>query len=443
NVDVVAFALPMIGLGMGLRVFSGATQRGALGEALTGFGLFFLGIGILNETFVDVGSGMSLQNLPVEGVGLLLFVGIGFVLTFLMQSSSAALAVTLTAAAGGLIPLSAAAAMVIGANVGTTSTAALAVIGATANAQRIAAAHVIFNLLTGVVALLLLMPLLALIEQLRLLLGLGESVATVLALFHTLFNILGVLLLWFLTPRMVSWLERRLRSAEEDLGRPVYLDKNVVATPSLAFSALIMELGRMGDLASKMLRDAFSTERHSSNLLHKEHTVMERLVDAVNHFSVTMQKANLPTQVSENLPLALRVSRYYMEVAALALSLSRAQEHLPYIEDRALQQELDRFRGECVALLDLIDPLSERFDIDSARQRLDELERHYETLKAQLLNAGAREAIRLRQMVAQLDLYSDVRRAMEQAVKGASYLNSLQSLARSLDEGELLEGVKS
>ncbi|MCW9088528.1 MAG: Na/Pi symporter [Gammaproteobacteria bacterium] len=443
NVDVVAFALPMIGLGMGLRVFSGATQRGALGEALTGFGLFFLGIGILNETFVDVGSGMSLQNLPVEGVGLWLFVGIGFVLTFLMQSSSAALAVTLTAAAGGLIPLSAAAAMVIGANVGTTSTAALAVIGATANAQRIAAAHVIFNLLTGVVALLLLMPLLALIEQLRLLLGLGESVATVLALFHTLFNILGVLLLWFLTPRMVSWLERRLRSAKEDLGRPVYLDKNVVATPSLAFSALIMELGRMGDLASKMLRDAFSTERHSSNLLHKEHTVMERLVDAVNHFSVTMQKANLPTQVSENLPLALRVSRYYMEVAALALRLSRAQEHLPYIEDRALQQELGRFRGECVALLDLIDPLSERFDIDSARQRLDELERHYETLKAQLLNAGAREAIRLRQMVAQLDLYSDVRRAMEQAVKGASYLNSLQSLARSLDEGELLEGVKS
>ncbi|HEY9148269.1 MAG TPA: Na/Pi symporter [Gammaproteobacteria bacterium] len=443
NVDVVAFALPMIGLGMGLRVFSGATPRGALGEALTGFGLFFLGIGILNDTFVDVGNGMSLQGLPADGFGLLLFVAIGFVLTFLMQSSSAALAVTLTAAAGGVIPLEAAAATVIGANVGTTTTAALAVIGATANAQRIAAAHVIFNLLTGVVALLLLSPLLQLIELLHELFGMEGTITTALALFHTVFNILGVLLLWFITPRMVSWLERRVRSAEEDLGRPVYLDKNVVATPSLAFSALIMELGRMGDLASKMLRDAFSTERHTSTLLHKERAVMERLVDAVNHFSVTMQKANLPAEVSENLPLALRVSRYYMEVASLALSLSRAQEHLPYIEDRALQQELDRFRGECVALLELIDPLSEHFDIARAGTMMDELQRHYETLKAQLLNAGAREAIRLRQMVAQLDLYSDVRRAMEQAVKGASYLNNLQSLAKSLGEGEAPEAEKA
>jgi len=279
-------------------VVGGNTRRGALGEALVGFGLFFLGIAILKDSFVDVGNSISLADYSAEGAGVLLFTGIGFLLTLLMQSSSAAMAVTLTAAASGLLPMNAAAATVIGANVGTTSTAALAVIGATANAQRVAAAHVMFNMLTGAMALLLLNPLMGLIEQLRLTLGLDHSIATSLALFHTLFNILGVLMLWFVTPRMVKWLERRLRSADEDLGRPVYLDKNVVATPSLAFNALVMELGRMGDLATNMLQDAFSTERHAGNQLHKEKAVMARLVDAVNHFSVQMQKSNLPTEVS-------------------------------------------------------------------------------------------------------------------------------------------------
>ncbi|MGM0594908.1 MAG: Na/Pi cotransporter family protein [Pseudomonadota bacterium] len=435
DVDVVAFALPLIGIGMALKVTGGEARRGALGEALTGFGLFFLGIGILQETFSDLGQGVSLEGMPTEGPGLLLFVGLGFILTFLMQSSSAALAVTLTAAAGGIIPLMAAAAAVIGANVGTTTTAAIAVIGATSNAQRIAAAHVIFNLITGVVALILLGPLMTLIDELGRALGMDGAVTTALALFHTIFNILGVLLLWFFTPALVRWLERRLRSADEDLGRPVYLDKNVVNTPSLAFSALVMELGRIGDFTNKMLRDAFSSERYTSAQLHKDKAVVERLSESVNRFSVAMQRTNLSGEISENLPLALRVSRYYTEAAAVAVSMSKAQERLPYIEDEALQEELDSFRGECVALLEMSDPLSEQFDAGVALKKLDEMEEHYARLKAILLNAGAQEAIRLQQMVAQLDLYSSIRRAMEQIVKGASYFANLQALAKSLDEG--------
>lgn len=436
KVDVQNLALPLIGLGVFFRVIGSSGPRGALGDALAGFGLFFLGIAILKDAFIDIGSGVSFEQYPTEGPGLLLFTGIGFMLTLLMQSSSAAMAVTLTAAAGGLIPMSAAAATVIGANVGTTSTAALAVIGATANAQRIAALHVAFNLLTGVVALVLLTPLLLLIEQFRSLLGLGDSVASSLALFHTLFNILGVLLLWHLTPALVRWLERRLRSADEDLGRPVYLDKNVVSTPTLAFSALVMELGRMGDYASRMMSDAFSTERHTSAQLLKDKVVMQRLVDAVNRFCILMQKSNLPGEIGEHIPLALRISRYYMAAATVSVEMSQAQENLPYVEDEALQKSLDAFRGECVGLLELADPLSEEFDAEAALQVLAELESHYELLKAQLLNAGARETIHLRQMVALLDRYSAIRRAMEQMVKGASCLHTLQVLAQRFDHDE-------
>ncbi len=436
KINVQALALPLIGLGMLVRLISGESRRGALAEAIAGFGLFFLGIGILKDAFADVGAGLELADYSAGGLGLLLFTGFGFLLTFLMQSSSAAMAVTLTAAAGGVIPFTAAAATVIGANVGTTSTAALAVLGATPNAQRTAAAHVMFNLLTAVTALLLLGPLLALVAQLRTLLGLTSSIATELALFHTLFNILGVMMLWLLTPRMVRWLERRLRSAEEDLGRPVYLDKNVVRTPALALNALVLELGRMGDFAGKMLRDAFSTERHTGSQLHKERAVMERLVNAVNEFSLILQRSNLPGDISEHLPVALRISRYYMAVANVAVSLAKSQEELPYIEDKQLAESLGRFRSECVALLELADPLSDRFSADASLQGLDALEQHYEKLKAQLLHAGTQETIRLQQMVAELDLYSNVRRAMEQAVKGASYLHTLMELAKSYEADE-------
>jgi phosphate:Na+ symporter len=436
KIDVQALALPLIGLGMFVRLLSGDSRRGALGEALAGFGLFFLGIAILKDAFSDVGNDLSLAEYSAEGLGLLLFTGFGFVLTFLMQSSSAAMVVTITAAAGGVIPLTAAAATVIGANVGTTSTAALAVIGATPNAQRTAAVHVMFNLLTGVTALLLLGPLLALVDGIRTTLGLDFAIATELALFHTLFNILGVMMLWWFTPRLVSWLERRLRSAEEDLGRPVYLDKNVVKTPALALNALVLELGRMGDFADRMLRDAFSTERHTGKQMLKERAVMERLVNAVNDFILTLQRANLPGDISEHLPLALRVARYYMEVANVAVEMASAQEALPYIEDKVLEESMGEFRKACVALLELADPLSENFSAEASQQGLDALEQQYQQLKAQLLHAGSRERIRMQQMVAELDIYSTVRRAMEQAVKGASRLRALMELAKSYQGAE-------
>ncbi len=443
KIDVQALALPLIGLGMVVRLISGGSRRGALAEAIAGFGLFFLGIGILKDTFTDAGSSLSLTGYSADGAGMLLFTGAGFLLTFLMQSSSAAMAVTLTAAAGGVIPFTAAAATVIGANVGTTSTAALAVLGATPNAQRTAAAHVMFNLLTGFIALLLLAPLLELVELVQQYLGLDDAVATRLALFHTLFNVLGVAMLWVVTPRMVRWLERRMRSAEEDLGRPVYLDNNVVRTPALALNAMVLELGRMGDLASKMLRDAISTERHVGSQLHKERTAIERLANAVNEFSLTLQRSNLPGDITDHLPLALRVSRYYIEVANVSVAMAKVQEDLPYIEDRVMEEKLGQFRSECVALLELADPQGERFSAEAAQQGLEKLEQDYQQLKAQLLHAGSQERIRLQQMVTELDLYRNVRRAMEQAVKGASHLRTLMELAKNYPLTEEASGPGS
>ncbi len=149
SVKVKALALPLVGLGALLRLTSGNSRRKYLGDALTGFGIFFLGIEILQSTFHSVENSIDLSALNFGGItGLIVFVGIGFILTLLMQSSSAAMALVLTAAMSGVLTLESAAAAVIGTNIGTTTTAVLSVIGATYNAKKVAAAHIIFNLTT-------------------------------------------------------------------------------------------------------------------------------------------------------------------------------------------------------------------------------------------------------------------------------------------------------
>jgi len=157
KIKIELFALPAIGLGMIFKLTGPETRRGAFGQALAGFGLFFVGISVLKDAFEGVAQTIDVSSLYVEGfVGVLTFVGIGFLMTLLTQSSSAAISIALAAAAGNLVELEPAAAMVIGANIGTTSTALIAVLGATPNAKRVAASHVAFNLLTGLVAIILL-----------------------------------------------------------------------------------------------------------------------------------------------------------------------------------------------------------------------------------------------------------------------------------------------
>ena len=161
KLDMAALALPLIGAGVAIEVFARARIRlSGLGTALSGFGLFFLGLGILASGFAGLAADMP----RLEGDGVLVIAGsavLGIMLTVLTQSSSAAIAIALTAAASGSLGPLAAAAVVIGTNIGTTSTAGFAALHATAAARRVAMAHVIFNLVTGAAALALLHPLLA------------------------------------------------------------------------------------------------------------------------------------------------------------------------------------------------------------------------------------------------------------------------------------------
>jgi phosphate:Na+ symporter len=415
--EIDLFALPLIGVGMLLRLSGEGARRGALGMALAGFGVLFLGIDMLKDSFAGVAAGFQLPHW--DGfVGVAAMVLVGVLMTVLMQASAAALVIAFSAAQSGLVTLEAAAAVVIGANIGTTVTALLAAIGATPNARRAAAAHILFNVLTGAVALLLLPWLLGALGLLGALLELDGAPAGRLALFHTAFNILGVLLIWPLADRLADFLRARFRSAEEDEARPRHLDKTVLAVPSLALDALDRELRNLGGIALRAVRGAFAPVPAADG--HRRS--VDRLTHAIADFIAQLNRAGMAADSARRLPELLRVARYYetaTELAAEAAAALREHEGAP---DGVAAASDAAFRRRGEEVLERVDPSGEMSDIAGAEAALRAFEDAYQILKAELLEAGAAGALDVAAMDARLRAASALRRAVEQAAKAAHLL---------------------
>jgi phosphate:Na+ symporter len=310
KLDMTALALPLLGIGMLVNVFARSRARlGGLGQAAAGFGAFFLGIGILQGAFADVAP--MLADLRLEEAGLLTllgFVGLGAVLTVLTQSSSAAVAIILTATAGGAAPLTLAAAAAIGTNIGTTSTALFAALGATPAARRVAMAHVAFNLLTGAVALILLPVILELAEFLIDAAGATDDMVSRLAAFHTLFNVLGVILIWPLTGRLTRWLSGLFVTAEEQIARPRHLDASAAEVPELAASSLYLEVRDALDAAFALARDRLAGRPVRDEAARQ--AGIAGLTREIRDFIDRMNARPLPPEVSRSVPEFLRAIQH-------------------------------------------------------------------------------------------------------------------------------------
>lgn len=184
-------AMPLIGVGALLRLLTRG-RTASLGLALAGFGLIFVGISTLQNGMQDVAARIDPSWIPgASFLGRLAMVGIGIGITVVMQSSSAGVATTLTALHAGTVDLEQAALLVIGHNIGTTATAALAGIGASTPARRTAISHVIFSIISGTIAFVGLPFFLAASSFLLPALGVGGDAASI-AFFHTAFNVIGI-----------------------------------------------------------------------------------------------------------------------------------------------------------------------------------------------------------------------------------------------------------
>lgn len=429
KIKVETFALPLIGIGMILRLLRNGHRIGSFGLALAGFGLFFIGIDVLKNAFESMAAGIDLQSQSLDGVvGVLAYVAVGFLMTLLTQSSSAAIAITLTAATGGVLSLEAAAAVVIGANVGTTSTAGFAVIGATSNAKRVAAAHVIFNLATGAVALLILPILFWIIKSTSKFLGLEDIPAVTLALFHTVFNILGVMLMLPLSEKLSHFLEHRFRSAEEIEGRARYLDSTVAVTPELALNALSLELGHLGDISRRMASSAVSTEKALDRMMETDHAAVVRLANAISDFMVKLGKSSLPNEVAQEFEKVLYATQCYTTVAELAINYAKLQVTLQMPKDVELTQDIHHYEADASTLLNRANAQNDDYDHDGCADQQEEFHQAYRSLRNKLLSAAAVQRISVENMSLLLEQIYRLDRMVKQSVKAAASLSSLLAI---------------
>ncbi len=421
KIDLIA--LPLIGIGMLLRLTGENARRGAVGTALAGFGVLFLGIDLLKDTFSGVAADFQLPHWQGM-IGVVAMVLVGILMTVLMQASAAALVIAFSAAQSGLVTIESAAAVVIGANVGTTVTALLAAIGATPNAKRAAMAHVLFNVLTAIVALALLPWLLALLGSLREMLGLDRAPAAQLALFHTAFNVLGVALIWPLAEQLTTFLQQRFKSAEEDEARPRYLDKTVLAVPALALDALEREIVRMGTIALRSVRTAFGPQPVADG----NQRSVARLSLAIADFIAQLNRTGMAVDSAKRLPELLRVARYYEAAAELAAEAGAALAEMPAEDVLAAETAAFCQRGE--ALLDTVDPAQELPPGERIQAALTAFEADYQRLKAALLAAGAQGVLPVAAMDARLRAASALRRAGEQVTKAARLFTNLHAVSK-------------
>ena len=425
SVKVKALALPLIGLGALLRLTGGNSRRKYLGDAFTGFGIFFLGIEILQDTFHTLEGSINLAAYNFGGIlSILIFVAIGFTLTLLMQSSSAAMALVLTAAMSGMVSLESAAAAVIGTNIGTTSTALLSVIGATYNAKKVAAAHIIFNLGTGFLAIFLIPVFIKLIDMITTTNGATTSMAASLAMFHTIFILFGVIIFLPFTHQLVAFLDRHIGREVAELGKPKYLDDNILSAPSIAMDALFMELGHLGEMTRLIAQKALTSKFRDKNFI-KDKTALETLVSAISKYCIKLQHLDLPEPVATKLPKALRVIQYYRKTINIIDEVSQEHALLDHHLPEPVATTARNFQREVKDILNVAHtPCSPEFaDLERFMHQLLD---HYHALKEELLRLGAQGQVDLTRMVSLLDYHSHMRLMCEQAVKGTTHWSSLR-----------------
>ena len=264
--DISILAVPLMLLGF-LFSNSKKNQHKNIGELIVGFSLLFLGLSFMKESVPDLKQTPEVLEFVRQWSGygfwsVLIFLGVGTVLTLILQSSSATMAITLIMLSMGWIPFPMACAMVLGENIGTTITANIAASVGNPSAKRAALSHTIFNVFGVIWALILFRPFLGLVGRIIELLGFpnpaaegfavtdpdgadGTASLYGLSMLHTLFNLINTLILvWFtdLIAKVVSKLVKQPENIEEKPYRLKYINAGPLATPELATEQAIKEI---------------------------------------------------------------------------------------------------------------------------------------------------------------------------------------------------------
>ena len=264
KIDIAAFALPMIIFGVIFRFYKNRNFQG-FGNILLGLGFVFLGIGYMKDGFEDLKQGINLAQFAIDGyAGIIVYTLIGAFATVIIQSSSATMALTVTALVTGQIVYINAMAIAVGANIGTATTAALGAMVSNANSKRMAVGLFIFKGITAVITLTSLYLMIDFVDYISKYLGIkSDDWAMKLAVFHTLFNLVGLIIFSFFIPKLVIFLKKLfVEDKDSYISKPKFIDMEVIAVPFAALKATRKETIHLYDNASEVLSHAIMLHRH-------------------------------------------------------------------------------------------------------------------------------------------------------------------------------------
>jgi len=334
--SIDAFALPMIGIGgLGLIFLARSPRYVNISKLLVAFGFLFHGLDFMKESVEDLAASVDLEALP--DLGLWVYLIVGLILTAVMQSSSATIAIVLTMLFTDVVDFQAGAAMVIGANVGTTVTVMLGSIGGIPAKRQAAVSQLIFATSTALVSFLLLPLLVWLILDL---LSFDDNLVLGLALFHTIFNVLGVLLFYPFIPGLSRYVQKILPEKEEQLSlyigntSPEISDAAVVAIRKEIINQLSLSVGYIINLYSKS-----GKRKAAGGLKHIiSYPELERLHAEIFEYYARMLGYEISEDDAAKLEKYIRSSRSIMNATKNLFELYAQIDGLAREDDLFLQE---------------------------------------------------------------------------------------------------------
>lgn len=339
NIDVLA--LPSLGIGSIIVIFGSENRKlRFFGEILMGFGMIFYGLILMKMAFEGVRGSEDFEKVFLMAnantiYGRFLCVMIGMIVTAIIQSSSAALGVTISLASVGLIDYPTGVALILGQNIGTTITAVLATLGASTNAKRAALVHCLFNIF-GVIYMFFLFPYyIKLVDIVVGLMNIGDpnlvvnnkyvNISFYIAAAHTIFNIINVIVFYFLTEKLEKIVCFLIKDKEDEKHVSVLSDK-LLNMPVSAEIEVRKEVTYMGETAKKMLsRIEQLFENPSERLLTKirDHEKMLDNTDQEIH-SFLLKLLGKNTLNSANIASLINISTYYENLGDNLKDLGKA-----------------------------------------------------------------------------------------------------------------------
>ena len=388
--DISILAVPLMAVGF---ILSNAKRDKlkSIGEFVIGFSLLFLGLSLMKNSIPDLSTTPEvlsfIQGWSGKGfISVLLFLLLGTVMTLILQSSSATVALTLIMLNMGWIHFDMAAAMVLGENIGTTITANIAAAVGNVNAKRAALAHTFFNVFGVIWALIFFHPFVNLVQNIVGLMNVGEQTSLVygISMFHTMFNLINTcILIWFTSviEKIVKFVIKDKPS--KDKTKIVYLDSGLIDTPELALSEACRETVHFSRVMKNGLEYIRSAVQSSDNMadyepykekLVKYEQISDKMEYEIASFLNELAKAHISDRSLSLVRSLLRITKELESMGDSGESVSKSltaminySRHLSDEHKKALDKMLDLLNAAYEAMIYNIEHYNEIKDIEKAK----------------------------------------------------------------------------